>query len=147
MDIRQILLRGFRYDLWANRIWVVSLGVFDNPIPAQLVLEHILTAQRVWLDRCGMVLFPDAENVALSELFSMTNQAWRALLETVPLDATITYRNSEGVGFQQPLVDIALHVINHGTYHRGQLRGLAQAEGLEDFPETDLIAFLRAGDG
>jgi uncharacterized damage-inducible protein DinB len=39
--------------------------------------------------------------------------------------------------------DIAAHVVNHGTYHRGQLRERAEADGLDDFPETDLILFFR----
>ncbi len=38
--------------------------------------------------------------------------------------------------------EITEHVINHGTYHRGHLRGLAEAEGIS-FPDTDLIVYLR----
>lgn len=41
------------------------------------------------------------------------------------------------------LSEVAHHVFNHGTYHRGHLRGLADAAGFEDFPETDLIRFYR----
>jgi len=147
MDSRHVILRGFRYDLWATRLWVHSLGGFADPIPAQIVLEHMLEAHRVWLERCGMTLFPDVENVALSELFSISMQAWRALIEAVPLDHVVSYVNSSGNRYEEPISDIALHVINHGTYHRGQLRGLAQAEGWTDFPETDLIAYIRSGDG
>ena len=38
---------------------------------------------------------------------------------------------------------MAHHVLNHGTYHRGHLRGLAYAEGWDDFHDTDYSAWLR----
>jgi uncharacterized damage-inducible protein DinB len=44
----------------------------------------------------------------------------------------------------QTIGEIAHHVINHGTYHRGHLRGLCDAAEFTEFPDTDLIKFYRA---
>ena len=78
---------------------------------------------------------------------SFVNNAWKMVVTDTPLDLWIDYRNMAGFEFKNTVAQIATHVVNHGTYHRGQLRGLAQAEGLEAFPETDLIGFYREKGG
>jgi uncharacterized damage-inducible protein DinB len=47
-----------------------------------------------------------------------------------------------GEPFLQPNHEVVRHVINHGTYHRGQLRMLAELDGIA-WPETDMIFFFR----
>lgn len=142
-----MLRNGFDYDLWANRQWISALGGFDKHLDrAQAVLEHMLAAQQIWLERCGTVVFPEQENVRLHDLFEITSQAWQVLLEESEGDEPITYTTSRGETYTNTLAQIAYHVLNHGTYHRGQLRGLADADGFEGFPETDLILFLRKRD-
>lgn len=144
MELREILLEGFDYDLWANRKWVFALGGFNHRmLDAQQILEHILTAQRVWLDRCGVQVVEFEENVGLSELFALYTEAWQAQVADRALTERIMYQNRDGLVFEDTLEQIARHVINHGTYHRGHLRGLAGAEGLTSFPDTDLIFYFR----
>jgi uncharacterized damage-inducible protein DinB len=147
MELRILLRNGFDYDLWANRVWIDALGGFNRYLDrAQETLEHILAAQQIWLDRCGATVFPEQENVRLQELFEITARAWQVMLEESDGDEPITYANSRGEVFTNTIAQIAYHVLNHGTYHRGQLRGLAEADGFDGFPETDLILFLRKRD-
>jgi uncharacterized damage-inducible protein DinB len=143
MEIRQDLLERFDYDLWANRKWWSALGRFKDLEKAQGTLDHILTAQRVWLSRLGIEVSQASENLAIDDVMSFVNQAWRTVISDSPLDQPITYQTLAGFPFTNTIGQIATHVINHGTYHRGQLRGLAQSEGMETFPETDLILFYR----
>ncbi len=143
MDLRQALLERFDYDAWANRQWWSALGRFQNLERAQAVLEHILTAQRVWLSRMGVEVSQAGENLGMDDLINLVNRAWKMVLTDGHLDQPIVYRNSHGVEYVNTIGQIASHVANHGTYHRGHLRGLAQCEGLEGFPETDLIGFYR----
>jgi uncharacterized damage-inducible protein DinB len=133
----------FQYDFWANRLWSGSLGGFQSIERAQQVLEHILSSQRTWLNRCGVEVIEPTENVALEELFEQYSAAWRMQVTERPLEERIEYATSTGQSYVNTIGDIARHVINHGTYHRGQLRGLAEADGFTGFPETDYIVYAR----
>lgn len=139
--MREFLLRGFDYDVWANRKWIEALGRFPDGTEALNVFEHIVNAQRVWLLRCGIVV-QQVENVAFSDLIQSYSSTWKGFLEDADLNAEIEYTSFAGDEYISLLGDIASHVINHGTYHRGHLRALAERAGIE-FPETDLIAYSR----
>jgi uncharacterized damage-inducible protein DinB len=143
MDLRQDLIERFDYDLWANRQWWAAVGKLKDLARAQASLEHILTAQRVWLSRLGVEVSQASENLGIDDVAVFVNRAWKMVVSDSALDQPITYRNLAGFEFTNTVAQIANHVVNHGTYHRGQLRGQAQAEGLESFPETDLIVFYR----
>lgn len=143
MDLRHDLIERFDYDLWANRQWWTALGKMKDLARAQATLEHILTAQRIWLSRMGVEVSQASENLGIDDVAVFVNRAWKMVVTDSVLEQPITYRNLAGFEFTNTVGQIANHVINHGSYHRGQLRGQAQAEGLESFPETDLIVFYR----
>lgn len=133
----------FDYDHWATRRWLSVLPNLKNLGRAHEILEHMLMAQRVWLTRIGVEVPTQASDFELSALFVQFNGLWKWVAEDADLNAEIEYENMQGDRFRNTIREIAAHVVNHGTYHRGQLRGLAEAEGFEGFPDTDLIHFLR----
>lgn len=133
----------FDYDLWANRRWLSALSGIQDLRRAHEILEHMLMAQRVWLERLGVEVPPQQGDVEISVLFSSLNGLWKMVCEDGDLNATVDYENSRGEQFRNSVGEIAAHVINHGTYHRGQLRGLAESDEFDGFPDTDLILFLR----
>ena len=138
----------FRYDLWANRQWLDTLLKFPEPKRPDEVMTHILASQWIWLQRCndglnlGLSLpaKPEAPSVTLAEELS---SLWLTVLSTVQPQTVLKYQNLAGEPMQLPIVDIATHVANHGTYHRGHLRGLAEAQMVTDFPDTDFSIFAR----
>lgn len=103
----------------------------------------MLLAQRTWLSRIGIEVPPQEGDVELGVLFATQNNLWKYVAEEGDLAATVDYENTQGERFRNSIREIATYVVNHGTYHRGQLRGLAEAEGFDGFPDTDLIHFLR----
>lgn len=141
MDSKEVLRSGFEYDLWANRQWVQAIGRFKDMEQAHAILEHILFAQRIWLERCGGMVPVQVDDTSLVDLFRAATSAWIDLVNESFLDQTVTYQNLRGVEFTDRFGHIATHVINHGTYHRGHLRGLADCQRIQDFPETDFIAY------
>ena len=58
------------------------------------------------------------------------------------LDRDVTYTNSAGQEFTSRVEDILLHVVMHGSYHRGQVAMLIRDGGGTPAP-TDYIAFVR----
>jgi len=143
MEWNRFISQAFDYDQWANSQWLDRLDGFKNLDRAFQVLEHILDAQLIWLVRCGAIVRPQSGDLPLKQLFDDSVGGWQTMVRSTDFDEPITYRNFQGVEFTQPFGEIALHVVNHGTYHRGQLRGFAEADGYVGFPETDLIFYLR----
>jgi hypothetical protein len=96
----------------------------------------------MWITRVGGVsptefVLPEPTLATLDEL----NQRWRSALTERELAEVINYKRTTGEALSLSLKQIASHVINHGTYHRGVLRGIALLEDRWDFPDTDLANF------
>jgi uncharacterized damage-inducible protein DinB len=140
MTLDEWLKVGFEYDRWANETWHEAIQKLPNPGQAAPILDHIVWAQETWLGRLGQEFRPlDGE---FHSRFDHVNQAWTRTLSERSLDDVISYVNTRGVAGKRQVGGIALHVIDHGTYHRGQLREIAGEQGYEDFPETGLIGFF-----
>jgi uncharacterized damage-inducible protein DinB len=140
-SIVEMLTKGFEYDHWANIRWYNALRLMKNQEQGSPVLQHILTAQRTWLERSGVPVDGIPRAATLAALEAISN-AWRQLVASQSLDKVIEYQDSRSRTHQRALGEIAWHVLNHGTFHRGHLRGLAQAEGFEEFADTDLVIFF-----
>lgn len=132
----------FDYDLWANRQWLALLQRQGMPEPDRGIFQHILAAQEIWLRRCqghspSAMPQPELDEANLEAM----NRDWKKVLAESTHDPVVEFSRTTGEKYALTLVQIARHVINHGTYHRGELRGLRRAAGEADFPETDLAGF------
>jgi len=114
-------------------------------------LAHVFGADRVWFERIrgqSPTAFMRPEEYQLEFITS----EWPEILENwkqrfaaasdQDVDARISYRDLSGNAWAQPLWQIVLHVVNHGTHHRGQVSGFLRAMGHQP-PPLDLIAFYR----
>ena len=54
----------------------------------------------------------------------------------------ISYKDMRGNAYAQPVWQIILHLVNHGTPHRGQISGFLRSMGHTP-PPLDLIAYYR----
>lgn len=77
------------------------------------------------------------EDLDLNRDVPRLNELWRRIISEADLDSVLEMTGDRKIS----ALDLIQHVMNHGTYHRGHLRGLAEAEGLTDFPETDIVRF------
>ncbi len=137
----KILREGFDYDLWANRQWL-SFLVEDSD---RTIMAHILSAQRVWLERLDGVSLTAMPVVELSEnTLSEFHRRWVDAMTGE--DRLIEFHRTTGEPGSLSLSLIARHVINHGTYHRGEIRGLHLARGSDAFPETDIARWASVRD-
>lgn len=132
----------FGYDRWANERWI-AFARRRKWSAGNAVIEHIVRASEVWLARIYREEPSDVSTSTLEMRLAACHVRWIDTLRELGCAKVIRYTNSLGERYESCVGDIAAHVVNHGTYHRGQLRERAGADGLEDFPETDLILFLR----
>jgi uncharacterized damage-inducible protein DinB len=145
-DFRDRILSGFDYDLWANERWLTVKPNFQDKARAEDVLQHIWLAQVAWYNRIQKIDSDPFEEFkgepADATVLRSSHDAWKTFLQSANLESTLVVPR-QGREYRFCVADMAHHVLNHGTYHRGHLRGLAQAEGWDDFQETDYTAWLR----
>lgn len=131
----------FAYDQWANeRIAVVMAGCKDLPQKAQDLYDHIMWAQDIWLGRIRNHFL-----VRQSRYTEETFESWEAFFNGIAdesMQEEVKYHNSKNILFSSRLQDILHHIVNHGTYHRGQIVSLVKKAG-GDLVATDMIVFSR----
>jgi uncharacterized damage-inducible protein DinB len=64
------------------------------------------------------------------------------ILNTLPIDKSITYKTFKGDGYTNTIQDILFHVSNHSTHHRGQIISDFRQSGIEPIV-TDYIFYKR----
>jgi uncharacterized damage-inducible protein DinB len=115
-------------------------------------LAHTFAADRFWLGRIqgnAPATFIDDEDRRFDILrkeWPALQQRWRewaAPLTDEDVAAKISYKDTEGNPYEQPLWQILLHVVNHATHHRGQVSGFLRAMGHTP-PPLDMTDFYRS---
>jgi uncharacterized damage-inducible protein DinB len=151
----------YRYSDWANDRLLDAVAQLT---PEQFVhefsgsfrsirdtLAHIAVAEWLWFQRWKghpPTAMPDWQTTpdlpALTVQMRRTSEERTAKLQTLKdsdLDQTFRTRNLKGdITWELPLAMMLLHVINHSTYHRGQLASLIRQAGGKPV-STDLINF------
>ena len=114
-------------------------------------LAHIFAADRIWMARIqgqppGKFITPEDRELALMQrewpALLQVWKKWAAGLADESGATVISYQDTKGNTYTSPLWQIILHVVNHGTHHRGQVSGFLRAMGHVP-PPLDLIAYYR----
>ena len=114
-------------------------------------LAHTFGADRIWLWRLaggenpGGLTAADRSLAVLQTDWPAVYERWRlwaAELTDEAAAAPLDYRDMKGNPWRQPVWQLILHVVNHGTHHRGQVSGFLRAMGKVP-PPLDLIAYYR----
>lgn len=152
----------YAYDRWANaRILGACAPVPGSELSRDLsgsfpsvlaTLSHILAANWIWLERWhGRSPAGVPASWGLTDLPKL-RERWGEVergqarfvddLEPADLERTVDYRNSAGIAFAAPLAQLMRHVVNHSTYHRGQVVTMLRQLGAEAV-STDLVLYHR----
>ncbi len=158
-ELRELL----EYDAWATRQLIEAAATVDstaawthdlNGTPRtslrQQLVHLVITVDTYRALLQGKEPPPErpeafAEPVALTSFHEAVRERLNALLSELPDDALNTvaeWRKKEHILHVSP-AEVLRHVVNHGTYHRGQVAALLKLHGL-DFPETDYISWKNA---
>jgi uncharacterized damage-inducible protein DinB len=155
-DIQEL----YRYNQWANdRVFEAVSGMtleeftrdLGNSYPSvRDTLTHIVWAEWIWLQRWKgtspqykfhAAEFPDVNTLNTRWLELKVEQ--RAFVEAVTgerLHAVLPYVNLQGHTWRYALWRQMYHVVNHSTYHRGQLTTMLRQLGTVPIP-TDFLVF------
>lgn len=164
MGKKEFLIQMFKYNKWANsryRTVLRGISMADLRIETEygLLLDriiHIFASYEMWHKRLhnqspsGVIKGSDFSN--WNDLENKWVEMDDLLIEYVSavqqdlLDATVNYTSLDGREFTRKREDILFHLIQHPTYHRGQLSSYFKHSDLPNFPATDVVVYLTASD-
>jgi uncharacterized damage-inducible protein DinB len=157
-EIREL----FAFNAWANRRMIsavealsteqftMAMGSSFSSIRDTLV--HIWAVEWVWLERLegrSPTSFPDAKE--FPDLSSMVARwydiehkwlEYASRLDEAELAEEVDYKTMSFGPSRSPRWQMMQHVVNHGTYHRGQVTTMLRQQGAKGVG-TDLISFYR----
>ncbi len=138
-------LQLFSYEDWAMQRIISVLQECQDP-DAILMFQHILLARELWHNRIANqnnpYLFEGKSLQDCVTAYQRNQSEWIIFLEAAEdFDAIVNYKNLSGEPFSDVLKNILTHVVNHSTYHRGQITNTLK--GKIKLPSTDFIFFFR----
>ncbi len=107
---------------------------------------HILNAHEIWNSRiqgkANVYRVWDIHNPNdFHEIIRLNGETTNTIIEKLPLNEMIEYSKSKT---QKKISDVLFHIINHSTYHRGQIATEFKENGIEPIP-TDFVHYERKG--
>lgn len=152
----------YEYNSWANHRTLDSCATltreqFTRDFESSFrsvrdTLAHIYGAEWIWLERWNERVpaalpsaadFPDLQTLRVKWAEHDRNlRAYVNALTPATLQRAIKYKNTRGTPYEGPIEPMLAHVINHSTYHRGQVVTLLRQLGSTPVT-TDLIGFHR----
>ena len=150
------------YMLWADRHTLAAV----RPVSAEDLtrdtgtsfgsllgtMAHMLGSQRMWMSRFSgqpplarvpsLQDYPDLPSwIAGWEENAAGVNAFLAALIDEQLAAPITWTTTEGTTYTRPLWEPVVHLVNHTSYHRGQVVSMLRQMGYAP-PKTDLVYYF-----
>lgn len=144
----------YQYNEWANLRVLGALekqNVSDEKILS--LFSHQLSANFLWLHRIKGLPPPPYElwkTYQLPQLREMAvegSRQWNEFVEaTDNFNRILKYKNYVQDYYENNVEHIMMHLVNHGTYHRGQIALLLRQKGFEPI-NTDFITYDRVVTG
>jgi uncharacterized damage-inducible protein DinB len=149
------------YNKWANaRMLDVASKLSPEQFTADLqsshrsvrdTLAHTLAAEWIWLERWkgtspGALLtagdFPTVESLRTrwGQVETDYTEFFSGLSDEA-LERVVAYTNTKGEKWEYALGSMIQHLMNHSTYHRGQVTTMLRQLGAEVIP-VDLLVFM-----
>jgi uncharacterized damage-inducible protein DinB len=161
--MKELLDQYTAFNLWANKSitdLILSLDVeqhrqkVESSFPSlYATVLHMWVAETAWWQRVKLqekIIIPaETDNPSMQDIVqglllqSIQWEEWVNNSSEMMLKQEYSFQNSKNEQFKQAIYETVLHVINHSTYHRGQLVTMMRSLGVKTIPQTDFMVFLR----
>jgi uncharacterized damage-inducible protein DinB len=152
----------YDYNAWANHrsleaASALTVEQFVQPMGSSFgsvrdTLAHLYGAEWIWLERFqGRSPSSLPDTTQFKDIASL-RERWNELetrllgfvrgLTQTDLDRVFEYKTLKFGVYSNPLCESLQHLVNHGTYHRGQVTTLLRQLGAQPIA-TDLMHFYR----
>jgi uncharacterized damage-inducible protein DinB len=146
-----------RYSTWASKRLLAFAATLPEAELAHAIpnshggilktFQHIYYADRIWLARLEHVTPTQWEDPAPGPSLADLDQAWWPLLDRMAAcseagdgDAQLPIHWYTGADYVLPKYKVVIHVVNHASYHRGQIAAMLRQCGHVP-PSTDLVFY------
>ncbi|MEO8111124.1 MAG: DinB family protein [Ginsengibacter sp.] len=151
------------YHIWANNAVCNWLEQISDEQWKQSVLSsfssiyettlHTAAAEKVWVERLKKYskfeILTQTFNGSKAEMINLwkeISQSFKNFIEEMPddlLQQKLLFKNIKGIEHNLPHYQLIAHVINHSTYHRGQLVTMLRQVGFTDVSSIDMTTYFR----
>lgn len=156
----------YAYNAWANRrlftaLEALSAEEYSRDLKTSFgglhgTVAHIVWAEDLWLRRWEGAPPPEVAQGKDLPTLAAARERWEAIearrarylggLADERLEDVLIVRASSGGEFRHPIRETLLHVVDHSSYHRGQLVAMLRQLGHQP-PATGLAGFYRSRRG
>jgi uncharacterized damage-inducible protein DinB len=161
--MKNLITRYTQFNHWANgKILDFLQGMPQENLDAEIVssfpslrktVYHIWDAEILWLRRLEGVSLSAWPSKSFSGSFEEAAAVVRdcdqklvdyaRAADEEKLSTLLAYKNVKGEEFSNTIADILMHVVNHSTYHRGQIITMLRQTGHQSLFATDYIVYCR----
>lgn len=154
------------FNHWADTIAIAWLQQINDQQWEQIISSsfssirqtalHIASAEKVWVEFWQQAPAPiylstqfKGTKAELIDIWTTSSASLTDFVHQYPeekLQSSITFRYPRGGEAQMEFWQTVSHVVNHTTYHRGQLVTLLRQAGFSGFSSTDLATYFIFGD-
>ncbi|GAB3428254.1 DinB family protein [Niabella aquatica] len=151
------------YNIWANSIaceWIEQIhdSQWNKMIASSFssireTVLHIISAENAWLQRFhkkvnvewiqSTFMGTKDDHIALWKQTSMGIKDFIDAFDEKELNARLDFKRFNGDAYSMPYYQLFAHVVNHATYHRGQLVTMLRQAEYTNVSSTDLLAYYR----
>lgn len=137
----------FDYNYHSNQR-IIEIAAKEKALPKKVIslFSHILNAHHRWnaivLENSPVHEAWDVQEVSRWEDIHYDNQrnTFEIITNTENFEKEVNYLNAQKENQRRVLKEILFHIINHSTYHRGQIAMLLRDVNISPSP-TDFIHF------
>jgi len=147
--MKDFFIELFEYSHFNNQKWTEIFTTCSANLSEKTIKlhSHILNAHHIWNSRIEStkISFGVWDIHSLEDfktIDKMNFERTLIILNAYDLHSTIQYKNTKGHVFNNSVQDILFHIVNHSTYHRGQIAMEFRLTGQEPLP-TDYILYKR----
>jgi len=165
--MKELLKSYTKYNIWANErickvLETLNPALLDKELISSFntvrkTIYHIWDAETIWYKRLtgkSLSTWPSESFEGdfaefQTQFLGRAGKFFMYVLnkDSKQLEQDLTYKNIEGKTFTNKIVNIIQHVVNHSTFHRGQIITMLRNLGITELPSTDYIAFIRESAG
>lgn len=159
--MKHVMQQCSAYTAWANKKLfdciaklpeeTINQEITSSFPSLRLTVLHMWNAESVWWQRLKLqerVEHPAPSFIGdfatLQKLCSAQSLQWAEWVTNateVQLQHVFAFRRSKKEEVKMPVYEVLLHLLNHATYHRGQLVTMLRQAGVSKIPQTDFSIF------
>ena len=112
-----------------------------------IILKHLVWAEKIWLGRVDqdkVAAMREQDFSGLMDDWKATAAQWQACIAAAEdFEKPCEYFTTSGQKHENSLFEIVTHLIDHSTYHIGQMMNAVRGFGIDPV-STNYIHYLRA---